>query len=187
MKTLVFLLSATMYLATVCGCGGVTVTDEDGKKVRISTDGSSITAQGDGSDVEISSGDNKISINSQNEDGSTVAQAGEGAEIPAAFPSDVPVLQGSKVVLAVENKTANSDNYTLTLQADAEIDEVISFYHSSFESNGWEIGEQNTLDSSGQKYATLVCNKDNMKCTTAIIGKSGDQVTINLTVEISKE
>lgn len=187
MKTqFVFLLFVTTSMF-VSGCGGVTLTDEDGDKVRVSKEGNSIRTETKDGRSSISSENETVVLESQNNDGSsTVAQAGEGAKIPTDFPKSIPIYTDSRVTVAINTKTDDKQSYQVSLESNDKVTDVIHFYESHFESNNWEITNRTNLDSNGQTYFVIEANKDGIKCAATAVSSKDSEVVISLIVEVAK-
>jgi hypothetical protein len=119
------------------------------------------------------------------EDGSPTEDVGstdeepteESADIPGSNggPDDVPVFDGNN-----ENFFASAD--VVTYLTDAPYADVVAFYRSEMESNGWTIDD--TLSTEFGEIAALTYHKDDRTATVSILTDTSSGktlVAVNLT------
>ncbi len=139
------------------GCGG---------EKTVSTDDGDLKIKQDGDDVEITfEGDEGQSFK---------ANSGGNVDIPASFPSDMPLYSKATPIMAMD---MGAEGQMVTLQTDRDSGEVHQFYLKELESQGWEI--QSQMEMAGQKMIGAV--KGNRQASI-MVGEVDGKTQINLTV-----
>lgn len=115
-------------LLTACGESEYSgkQTMEDGTEVSYQTDGDA----------------GRMKFESE-EEGTTEMAWGEGAEVSEAFPDDVPVYPGLKVIAAAEN--AQLGHFSLQGSSEDTPDEVLKFYREQAEAAGWKLSRSQAV------------------------------------------
>jgi hypothetical protein len=142
-------------VATTSACSrGTTYTSKDGSVTveKKGNDQSSMTFTGkDGQKVEINTG---------------------GGKVPDDYPKDMPVYEGTKVVMS---QSANEKNtHTLVLESSDPADKISDFYKKGMESNGWKIDSSMNM---GQMNM-VTASKDNHQAVLQVMN-GPDKRTIN--------
>jgi hypothetical protein len=145
-------------IAAVAGAGacsrGTTYTSKDGSVTveKKGPDQSSMTFTGkDGQKVEINTG---------------------GGKIPGDFPKDVPVYEGTKVVMS---QSANEKNtHTLVLESNDPAEKISDFYKKGLESNGWKIDASMNM----AQMNMVTASKDKRQAVVQVMN-GPDKRTIN--------
>jgi hypothetical protein len=83
------------------------------------------------------------------EKGGTKTTVGKEGELPASFPTDVPVYQPSTIKGAVENATAKGSSYVIGLNVPDDAATVVSWYETEMEAAGWTIKQSVKLADGG--------------------------------------
>ena len=132
---------------------------------------------GQKADVKIDTspaGGGQITVKS--DQGNQVFAAGTQTQIPADFPKDIPIYQGSKPMMVVSQ---GAKGVFMTLQAPDSMDNLKTFYKSRMVAEGWKIDSEITL----QDMVSLNCKKENR---TALVnlspggeGKGGTVVSLS--------
>lgn len=100
----------------------------------------------------------------EQETGSDI-EIGDNAKLPAGWPTDFPIFEGSKIILSSSSKNGNGDTFTATLQITGKSDtEVLETYRNNLKSQGWKIDAEYDF---GVK--TLTASKDARVATVTIV------------------
>ena len=130
---------------------------EEGAKVEVDLEGQKFSYQQEGTQ-------NKM-------------QFGEGVEIPADFPKDIPIFQPSRV----KGVMNIGGTMNLNLATEKPVSEVATFYQSQLSGQGWS--EVTALNNEGQFFGTYT--KEAGQVTLAISpqmsGDASDTTMIGLT------
>lgn len=110
-------------------------------------------AAGGNANVDIDSKDGSFKI--ETEDGSF--QMG-GGEIPANWPSDIPLMKGFTPEGHMNMSSGNETNITLNGTADASIDDLIDFYKDAM--SGWETDGATTISNDDSVQKSIMFKKD---------------------------
>lgn len=111
----------------------------------------------------------------EGEDEPEATEEAEATEAPidlpgtSGGPDDVPVFDGNN-----ENFFASAD--VVTYLADAPYADVVAFYKTEMEANGWAYNA--TLSSEFGEIAALTYNKDNRTATVSVLADSGSGKTL---------
>lgn len=114
-------------------------------------------------------------VNIQGEDGST-ASVGEGAEVPADFPKDVPVYEGT-----VLGAFSNDDSWTLQIETADDPQKVIAFYVKELDKEDWVKESQADMGDGGMYSA----KKGETRTVTIVAGQSSGEDDEKTSVSIS--
>lgn len=128
-----------------------------------------------GNKVDIKDG----GVTIQGEDGSTT-NIGEGAEVPAEFPKDVPVYDGT-----VLGAFSNADSWTLNIETADDPKTVIEFYVAQLEKEGWAKESQADMGTGGMYSA----KKDGNRTVTVVAAKgesADDKTSVTVSVNLEK-
>jgi hypothetical protein len=128
-----------------------------------------------GNQVDIKDG----SVSIQGEDGST-ANIGEGAEVPAEFPKDVPVYDGT-----VLGAFSSADSWTLNIETTDDPKKVIEFYVARLAKDGWVKESQADMGTGGMYSA----KKDGSRTVTVVAAKgdsANDKTSVTVSVNLEK-
>jgi hypothetical protein len=92
--------------------------------------------------------------------GEKVAINMNGGKVPEDYPKDVPVYEGTKVVMSQSATEKNTHN--LVLESSDAPDKITEYYKKGLESNGWKtegtmnMGEMNMISASKAKRQVVV-------------------------------
>jgi hypothetical protein len=114
------------------------------------------------------------------EKGGTKTTVGKDGEMPADFPSDVPVYQPSTVKAAVENTTDKGKSYVIGLNVSDDVATVVSWYEAEMESAGWTINQSVKLGDGGM----VAGEKDGMVLVVTVgpATEAGAKATVTLSL-----
>src|SRR5215471_341359 len=113
--TSVLILSAASF-----GCSrSTTYTSRDG----------SVTVKQEGKDAS--------SMTFTGKNGEKVAINLNGGKIPDDYPKDVPLYEGTKVIMA--NSTPEKHARHLVLESNDPAEKIVEFYKKGLDSNGWKV------------------------------------------------
>ena len=98
--------------------------------------------------VEVEADDGSVSV--ETEDGSVTVDE-EGVELPAGFPSEVPVYDGT-ITTAWED--AEAGGYQLAISTKDSVPDVIDWYKGKLTDAGWTISASSADDTSGMISAS---------------------------------
>ncbi len=129
--------------------GGMTITDENGKEIKIT---------GDDGELKISG-----------EDGEEVTFSGNTKEIPDNFPKDVYLVKGE--IESVGNMNSKKGSMiTVVIKPENSKEDVISKIKNEMKSNGWK----SEMDMNMGGEAMFIYKKDKNSATITINGKDKD-------------
>jgi len=148
----------------VSGCGKTTAEKAAEKIVETATNGQA--------DVDLST--NTITINSN---GSTY-QAGENVSIPASFPSDLYVIDGT-VNAALTLK--EGEQYSVTITTTKSAAEAKSLYESKLSTDGWTI----TTNASFATSTSIAAEKGNRNAFVTVTDVDGT-VSVGITTSVDE-
>jgi hypothetical protein len=112
----------------------------------------------------------------ENNSGSDVnLDFGDGADLPANFPNDVPIYAGAKVTSSISGEDAMT--VTLSVAGKSET-EVRNFYRDELKSRGWNITGEYSFG-----ISTLSAEKDTRSVVLGFFeDESGKEVTVSISV-----
>lgn len=115
-----------------------------------------------------------IEVTAEDEEGNKfAAQSGKNVEIPADFPSDIPIYSGAKPLVAMQME---AQGQSVTLESGDSLDAVYQFYVDAMQANGWTLDAQ--MDWGGQK---MIAAKKGDRTAAVSIGASDGKTQIVLT------
>ncbi len=166
MKKVLFFSLALLFTVTLLGsgCAKKAVEEKVEDDIEEATNGEA--------DVDID--DNSVNINTDD----ASIEIGESVEVPADFPSDVYIIDGT-VVLALEIEENNG--YTLNIQTDKPVAEAKAEYQNQLEAEGWAIDISMDLGGS----SSLSAQKDSRYASVTISEVDG-QTTVVLSTGSSE-
>ena len=126
-----------------------------------------------GNDAEIDISDEGMAITSADEDGTYTWQAGDQAEIPDGFPTDVHIYEAA----AVDMSADSPNGFTLALRTDDPFSKVVGTYEEKMSAAGWT--KQTSTAMSGTQM--LVYTKGDRATNVGIFEEEGI-TKISLTV-----
>lgn len=101
-------------------------------------------------------------------------ESGENVKLPADFPKDVYVIDGT-IKAAISDK--DNQGQTISIETDKDVAEISTVYQEKLKADGWKItGTMNFGDS-----ATVVGEKDD-RVVSIIAGKSDGKTMVNVSV-----
>ena len=123
---------------------------------------------GGNADVDIDDGNVKVESNQGK------MEAGENVALPADFPNDVYVIEGTIKVAVSDNE---SKGQSVSIETDKTVEEISSTYQEKLKANGWKItGTMSFGDS-----ATVMAEKDD-RTVSVIISKGESKNIVTLGV-----
>jgi len=165
MKKVLVILSCFALVLVLSGCGEKTAEKTAEKAIEKSTNGQ----------VDVDIDDNTISVNTN--EGSM--QAGEEVSLPAGFPSDVHVVDGT--ITMATNVTEN-DMYTVSVQTTKSVAAVKAEYDAQLVKDGWTIAASTAIldgalisATKGENRSISVSMGESEGYTFVTIGTSTDQ------------
>jgi len=135
--------SSFILLASAGGCSR--------SKTYTSSDGS-VTVKQEGKDAS--------SMTFTGKNGEKVAINLNGGKVPDDYPKDVPLYEGTKVVMA--NSTTEKHTQHLVLESSDPADKIVEYYKKGLDSNGWKVegtmsmGEMNMFTASKENRQLVV-------------------------------
>ena len=130
-----------------------------------STEGGDVTVKRNGSDIEITG--------ESDEGNKFTAQSGKNVEIPADFPSDIPIYKGAKPLVVMQ---MDAQGQSVTLESGDSLDTVYQFYVDALQANGWTLEAQ--MDWGSQKMISATKGDHQ---TAVSIGSTDGKTQIVLT------
>lgn len=124
MKIPAIIIAATVALS-LTGCASIA-----NKAAEKAVEGA---LSSDGTNVDIEDG--KVKIDSS--EGSM--EIGTGSELPADWPSDVPVPGGFAITGSMANSDTNGKGFTVTMETDGDKTSDIQVYVDNLTNNGWKL------------------------------------------------
>jgi hypothetical protein len=123
-----------------------------------SRDGS-VTVKQDGKDA--------TSMTFIGKNGEKVAVNLNGGKVPDDYPKDVPLYEGTKVVMA--NSSSEKHTQHLMLESNDPADKITEYYKKGLDSNGWKIESTMNMGELNMFTAT----KENRQLVVQISNSSG--------------
>jgi hypothetical protein len=105
------------------------------------------------------------------------ASIGDEVDIPEEFPKDVPIFPGATPMASM---SAADEGMIVTFKSDEDQQDILDFYQSNLENDGWEILENPRFD----RQLAFDAVKDNRKVSVVVAGTKGDsRVSVIVTPE----
>jgi hypothetical protein len=104
--------------------------------------------------------------------GETVAITMNGGKVPDDYPKDVPLYEGTKVIMA--NSASEKHARHLILESKDPAEKIVEYYKKGLESNGWKV--EGTMNMGEMNMFTA--SKDNRQLVVQI-SNSADKRTIS--------
>jgi hypothetical protein len=104
--------------------------------------------------------------------GETVAITMNGGKVPDDYPKDVPLYQGTKVIMS--NSASEKHARHLILESSDPADKIVEYYKKGLDSNGWKV--EGTMNMGEMNMFTA--SKDNRQLVIQI-SNSADKRTIS--------
>lgn len=121
-----------------------------------------------GQDADVNVDENSVEIST--DEGSL--QAGEDVKLPQDFPGDIYVYDGK---LSAVLQTIENEGYSITIETDDPIGDIMSLYESKLKSDGWEITGSMNFEST----ASLAAEKGERSLSVvAGSGEAGNTIVI---------
>jgi hypothetical protein len=133
-----------------------------GKEPTVSTPAGDVkvTTKGDATTFEMKSKDDKVNV--------TIAGSDKGVALPDKFPSDIPVMPGAIVKVAMVTGEGMSVQFGVkSSQADA-----VKFYEENFKAKGWTIEATMNTGASSMMSA----KKDKRECVLNIVPEGAGSI-----------
>lgn len=169
-SVLVGVLAGGLTLGLGSRSGGTRVGESVAEKIIEAQLGS----QGDKAKVNIRDG--KFTV--QTKEGKATYSGGEGAQIPEAFPKDVYVPEGAKVLSSV----TVPQGFNVALTTKTAVDKVLAEFKEKMTASGWS--ESMSLNQGEQSM--LAYQKDK-RTANVVVTKADNQTQVVLTVIEEKE
>jgi hypothetical protein len=107
--------------------------------------------------------------------GETVAITMNGGKIPDGYPKDVPLYEGTKVIMS--NTASEKHAKHLVMESKDPADKIAEYYKKGLESNGWKIegtmnmGEMNmfTAAKENRQLVVQIANSADKRTITQIL------------------
>lgn len=90
----------------------------------------------DATGVSVDEDDGTVTI--EGEDGASITVNDEGTELPEGYPDDAPVYDGT-IASAWESTDQGKTTYMVSVTTKDSIGDVVDWYKSELESEGWTI------------------------------------------------
>lgn len=162
-KFLILALSLVVAVAlTGAGCAKKATEKTAEKSIEKST----------GGEADVDLDEEKITIETKE----GTFEAGESISLPADFPSDVHVVDGT----ITASTTNTGGGYAVTVETSKSVSSVKQEYEDELKKDGWEI----TLTMTLQDGATVAGEKDNRTVTVTISESEGKTFVIIGTSEV---
>ena len=126
----------------------------------------------DGSVTVEQKGKDASSMTFTGKNGETVAINMNGGKVPDDYPKDVPLYEGTKVIMS--NSASEKHARHLMLESKDPADKIAEYYKKGLDSNGWKI--DGTMNMGEMNMFTA--SKDNRQLVVQI-SNSADKRTIS--------
>ena len=126
----------------------------------------------DGSVTVEQKGKDASSMTFTGKNGETVAINMNGGKVPDDYPKDVPLYEGTKVIMS--NSASEKHARHLILDSKDPADKIAEYYKKGLDSNGWKI--EGTMNMGEMNMFTA--SKDNRQLVVQI-SNSADKRTIS--------
>lgn len=144
------LIALCVFAVLAAGCGKEQTTSTSVGDVKVTKKGDNIT-------FEMKGKDEKTNV--------SIAGSDKGVALPEKFPSDVPVMPGAIVKVAMTTGEGISVQFSVKAnQADA-----VKFYEENLKAKGWTI--EATMNSAGSSM--MSAKKGNRECVLNVVTESG--------------
>jgi len=132
-----------------------------------------------GFNLQVGGEDGPVSLQINTPEGGMSFSAGDKAEIPKDFPSDVPVYEGLRLQAAGKM----GGGFTVSGVSADSVDAVATFYKDTLTGDGWS--EEMSMDQGGDSPVRLRTYKKGGRIVNLAIatGDEGTQVTITTAAE----
>jgi hypothetical protein len=137
------------------------------------TEGALKTATGGAVDV------NGSSVTLKGKDGSQATVSGD-TQIPADFPSEVPMRTDGTVKAVITNQTANGKSYMINIRFKVPQTELLDWYKSELEKGGWTITSTVATGDGGM----VAADKGNLGINVVTGSDSSDGFTSAITMQV---
>jgi len=129
----------------------------------------------DGSVTVEQKGKDAGSMTFTGKNGETVAITMNGGKVPDDYPKDVPLYEGTKVIMS--NTASEKHAKHLVLESTDPADKIAEYYKKGLESNGWKIegtmnmGEMNmfTASKENRQLVIQIANSADKRTITQIL------------------
>jgi len=131
-----------------------------------------------GADIEIDDDDESVTI--ETDEGSMSSSVGDSAEIPADFPSDMPICDGD-IVSTTSFDNEGGKTISITIETDDSIDDVKAFYEVELVDEGWEQTLAWDSSADGERSVTYGLEKGDSSAQVLIMSDD-DKTMVSITV-----
>jgi hypothetical protein len=133
-----------------------------------------------GAEVDLEQDEGTVKI--ETEEGS--AEFGLGAELPADFPSDVPIYPGAQVISSL---SLGPNRASVSLQSSDNYADVVAFYEAGIPAEGWNVESRNEFTADSGRSVILNATKGNRTVIVSVTEDTADNlVGISLTTSESE-
>ncbi|MHB8971331.1 MAG: hypothetical protein ACYC3X_18795 [Pirellulaceae bacterium] len=134
---------------------------------------SQIAKEGGKADVQI--GEDSVSFKMQDKKGGSNLEFGANTQLPAGFPTDVPLY--AKITLRMATSQKQNEMFFVQAVSSDTPDQIVAFYKQEAAKNGWE--EQSSMDQGDQmKALTFKKAERNLQIIVAVTDE-GTTLNIN--------
>lgn len=158
-----FLAAILMIVVVLPGCGK----SPEEKAME------KLIEQGTGGKVTVDSARGKIQITDK--EGKATITAGAATEVPAGFPTDIPIYPNTKVI----NTMTAGDILHVTLISEEGVGKIASSYKQKMKAQGWK----ETTSLAVENTVTMAYAKGNRSATVVVSeaekGKTGIQLQVS--------
>ncbi len=107
----------------------------------------------------------------------------ETVYMPAGIPSNIPMFPGSELTQAKETLGETSNDYTITLSAQASVEDINTWYREAMQINDWNIKSDKTVAG----YTIIQAENENLYTSMqATKAKKPETTTISQQIKIRK-
>lgn len=166
MRRIILLVGVALILvAAVALVGCQAVAQKAAESAIKQSTGVDIQKNGNGASIQTSQG---------------AASIGEGAKIPADFPSDVPVYQPSTVKAAVTDNSTGKTGFVVNLESPDAKTTVFDWYKTQIPGKGWKV--MNTVEAGGGAGGITA---ENATSTLVVAVADGSKGGTNITLTVA--
>ncbi len=165
MKKTLFIVTLLAFAVILSGCGKKTVEKKAETAIEDATGGQA--------DVDIDK--NSMTINTD----AGSLQIGDTASIPADFPDDVHVADGT---VKTAMQLTENDGFSLSLESSDSVADLKTEYENNLASDGWET----TMSLELQGVVTMSAEKDD-RIVSVIISETDGMTTVGINTSTLEE
>jgi hypothetical protein len=167
-RTAAVLTAALALLGTATGCGGTTD--------QLAEEAAERAAEAAGEDVELDVDGDSVTVES--EEGSVTSTAGD--ELPADFPEDVPLVDGT-VAFSQTLEVPDGTSWTVLLETTGSVPDITAAATQALEGAGFTIDSETTSETD-EGTTTFVSAQRDDALVQVTVTTDGDVATASYTV-----